>query len=43
MSKTLNFLSIALNTTKLHCNELASDFRYVATEIGTLSSESFES
>ncbi|AEM58697.1 hypothetical protein HAH_4022 [Haloarcula hispanica ATCC 33960] len=28
---------MALNTSKLHCNELASDFRYVPTEIGTLS------
>ncbi len=34
---------MALNTSKLRCNELASDFRCVATEIGTLSSEFFES
>ncbi len=34
---------MALNTFKLHCNELDSDFRCVATEIGTLSNGFFES
>lgn len=34
---------MALNTSKLHCNELGSDFRYVATEIGMLSNGFFES
>ncbi len=28
---------MALNTSKLHSNELGYDFRYVATEIGMLS------
>gem|GEM_PF-4956987 len=42
MSKTPSFSSTALNTSKLHCNELDSDFRCVATEIATLSSGSFE-
>ncbi len=42
MSKPPFFLLMALNTSKLHFNELDSDFRCVATEIGTLSSGFFE-
>jgi putative transposase len=41
MSKLPNFSSTAQNISKLHFPELDSDFRCVATEIGTLSSESF--
>jgi hypothetical protein len=33
---------MALNTSKLHCNELDSDFRRVATEIGMPSNGFFE-
>ena len=33
---------MALNTSKQHSNELGSDFRCVATEIGTLSNGFFE-
>ncbi len=43
MPKLLSFSSTALNTSKLHFNELDSDFKYVATEIGTLSNGFFES
>jgi len=42
MSKLPSFSSTALNTSKLHCSELTSDFRCVATEIGTLSNGFFE-
>ena len=34
---------MGLNTSKPHCNELDSDFRCVAIEIGTLSNGYFES
>ncbi|SDY01767.1 hypothetical protein SAMN05216564_11727 [Halopenitus persicus] len=43
MSKLLSFSLMALNTSKLRFPEPDSDFRCVATEIGTLSNGSFES
>jgi len=42
MSKHPNFSSMVLNTSKLHYNELVSDFKCVATEIGTPSNGFFE-
>lgn len=38
MSKLLCYSSMALTISKQHFNELAPNFRYVTTEIGTLSS-----
>ena len=43
MSKPQSSSLMALNTSKLHCNELDSDFRCVATEIAMPSNGSFES
>jgi transposase-like protein len=42
MSKLPGFSEMVLSTSKLHYTEMASDFRCVVTEIGTLSNESFE-
>ena len=42
MSKLLSFSSMALNIFKPRYDELDFDFRYVATEIATLSNEFFE-
>lgn len=41
-SKPLYVPLTARNTSRLRCNELDSSFRCIATEIGTLPSESFE-
>jgi len=43
MSKPPYFWSMALKPPKLHFNELDSDFRCLATEIGTLSNGFFGS
>jgi len=42
MSKPPCFSLMALNISKLRFSEQGSDFRCVATEIGTLSNEFFE-
>ena len=43
MSKPQSSSLMALNISKLHCNELDSDFRCVATEIAMPSNGPFES
>ena len=43
ISKRPYFSLVMPNASKLHCNDLGSDFGYVATKIGTVSNASFES